>query len=196
MSIIDSCGVDWVNRRVTGGWFCKDGEIMRIKDARRNGIYVDTIDGDEKFLDKEVLSGFKLFMYPRLGYRRLDGNGAVVFLRRINSFDRGVRPNRFSCAPSPANAALGRGTRLRDRQIIKAVFSEHYDTLDVVREVINARAISAVLNADVLVEPSMDNEMSYAIYYREAVAGKIINNKIVWRSKQYEQLLSHLFKGL
>lgn len=198
-NMIESCGTEWCNRRVSGGHFLHDGKVLRADNFGRRVVEcVEVSTGKDVQVPAEVFTGFRVFMYPRLGYRRDPKTGVVVFMRRANSYDRGLRPRRVRLDISPACAALGREPDISDATRMVMAFSPSYDDIAAVREVISGDRISAVLDEDVLVEPSMDeNGRSYTVYYRTVVAATIsVDSVIKWRTDAYARLLSHYFKDL
>lgn len=198
-NMIESCGAEWCNRRVAGGYFLHEGNVLRADTFSRRTVQCTNVAKDEFVeLDPKVFTGFRVFMYPRLGYRRHPKSGVVVFMRRINSYDRGLRPRRVSCVVTAANLAMGRDPAIPDAERMDMVFRPQYDDITAVRDVIAGERISAILNEDILVEPSMNaDQREYTVYYRTVRAATISPDKAVtWRSAAYEQLLSIHFKDL
>lgn len=196
-NMVQSCGREWVNRRVAGGWFQHNGQLLCMTRVTADGLCCDDVNGKRIFLPEAVLTGFSVFVYPRLGYRRDPATGNAVFLRRRNSYDRGLRPHRIKVSCSPAVTAIGRANGMEDMHIITAAFNVPADTVADVKEVLAGRRLSAIMNEDVLVEPGVEDADVYTVYYRTRSAGHISPEGVItWRSQAYADLLSHLFVGI
>lgn len=201
-NMIERLGREWCNQRLTGGHFLFDDEILRIGHIERDGVYCENYNtGNGKKLPHEFFTGFKIFQYPPLGYRKY-GPGLCVWTSKKHSWQRGLRERCIEAEYSPVTSLLQQYARKMQGAfnmppILELVFFPKYDSVDDLDKLFNGDVASVVLNENVLIEPNIVNENAdgYVIYFKRRPCATIDPNKhkIHWHSKAYEEALSPIF---
>ena len=200
-NLYESCGPDWINRRVAGAYFVMDGRLAMLRHAEANGQYlVELRAGERKLMNlpADAVKGFGLLEYPKLGYRRDPKTGTVGFFFKHHTFERGLRPGHIKIDTTPGYRAIGREwPDMPGDMMMQLAFLPQYDKAEDVEALLASERFSVVLNADVMVEPSVaDDGDDLTVYYRKRPAGHInVNGKVAWRTPEYGELLSPLFKN-
>ena len=200
-NLVESCGAEWFNNRVAGAWFLFNGEVLQVTRARNNTLDCCTTKGYEhKQIPCAVISGFKVFAYPKLGYRRDPDTGVVAFLTKKHSYARGLRTNSILHEVSPGYTVLKQRFEVirNEGKLMTLVLKPTFDPIEDVHNVIAGQQFACVPNEDVLIEPSIHPEAEdVVVYFRERPAAHITpKGKIAWRTDAYKKLLSPLFKGV
>lgn len=199
-NLIESCGADWVNKRVAGAYFVSDGKLLLFRRAGDNDVVCENREDKVAVnLKPSAVKGFGLFAYPKLGYRRDEKTGTAGFFHKKHTYERGLRPAHITVATTPGYLAIGREfPEMRADDLMKIAFLPKFDTAADVPAMLAADRFSVVLSADVMVEPSvMDDGDDFTVYYRKRPAGHInVAGKVSWRTKEYAELLHPLFKNV
>lgn len=198
-NLMDSCGVDWFRRRVVGGHFVHEGKVLKI-----SGVYdadkIDTVDiSNERrvIIDKNVISGFSVFAYPELGYRRV--KNVALWLSKIHSYDRGMRDKHLQSEYTPASMVLHRnlpgGAEANRRDIMTAALMPTFDGPADIKKVLDGDQYCAVLNPHVLIEPSnvQEDEHFNVFFRRRNIARLMPDGKMHYFKPQHEAVLRPLF---
>lgn len=206
-NMIDSLGADWFHKRLTGGHFVLDGNVMRVMGVDNKRVVCKNVKtGDHKDMPRDFFTGFKIFAYPALGYRKYSDDLAL-FLRKKHSWNRGLRRNCLSYQCSPVTtyiitkygndmAKLGKNVQPPDDIVSLAMLPE-YDPPTKVPDVLAGKRATVVLSSDVIVEPNMNREEAedYIIYFRERPCGNITAaGEIHWYTDEYKQAASNIVR--
>lgn len=200
-SLLENCGQDWFNRRVAGAWFVHKGQVATVVRAVGGTIYVHDAKRNMKELKPEEIPGFRSFTYPKLGYRRDDRTGAVGFLTKFHTYDRGLRPKNLKVETSPAYQAVHRAFQLHEVDEVKfmeSVLLPKFEDINLIPDLLEAKRFALVPNADVLIEPSVvEGAEDLVVYYRQRPAAHInVKGKIAFRNESYKTLLAPMFKNV
>ena len=197
-NLLQTCGEDWFSRRVSGAWMVLDAQLIKVMrpiSATEVEVYNDTI-GDRKVVPASVFTGFKVFNYPEMGYRKLSG-GIAAWMTKQHGVNRGIRADHLEIEWSPAslflyNAGYCNKIRVQETDKVKALFFPQYDKPQDLSALRNGHISTVVLSADLLVEPSIyGDEDAYTIFYRKERAGRMLpDGAIEFATPEYKKLLS------
>ena len=199
-NLVHSCGIDWFSRRVSGGWMLLQGKLMKVGKPvdSQNVCAYDDSSGNQILIDSSVFTGFKVFTYPDVGYRKA-GNDAVVFLTKRHSVNRGIRAEQLYADFSPLSLMLYnlghlKNVRVGEMEKIRLLFFPEYDKASDIKLVLAGEKTAAVLSADVLVEAAIDAD-DYTIFYRKKKVGFMTpDGTATYRTPAYEKLVAHLLE--
>ena len=191
-NIIDSLGADFINKRFMHAMFLKDNHVYRVAMCQDGAVLCRNIDKNEDLhIPKEFFTGFKVFAYPKLGYRRL-GKHYVGFGVKEQSAMRGLSFERVDFHPSQATGVLAKlglakadGNKERMLQIMRPTF----DKLDSLKELYDGKRSNVVLNESLIVEPSTKEvDGQFDIFYDQVRVGAADDaGKIKWTTPKYER---------
>lgn len=178
MSLIQSLGADYFNQFFNRALFLYEGRVLEV--TRTSNTYVDCIDrttGDLVRVPNAFFTGFKVFEYPKLGYRRFNEH-CVGFATKIQSAMRGLKAENVEVQYSPVTRAIAaiRGTRAgAGRDIMsKPLMTPQYDKASEMQALLDGRKTGLVLNEFVLIEPSLSaDNAAFNIFYKQARVGKM-----------------------
>lgn len=196
MSLIESMGQSYFREWFNGALFVYNGSVLSVSDTDGSTVRCVNLEvgrdaaGYVVRVPYEFFTGFKVFEYPPLGYRRV-GN-VVYHVHRSQSAYRGLRGNLLTFELSPLSYLLQGNERTAPRvsnvtanQRLVEVMKPTYDTRASLDELIAGRQTAVVPSEDVCIEPSLVND-NYDVLYRGKVVGSMntskefsINNAVV-----------------
>ena len=204
--MIDRLGRDWFNQRCAGGNFLHEGKILWVKAAVGDIVLAFDKENRQHKIPCDFFSGFKVFEYPALGYRAFNGDLAVYYTK-FHSYNRGLRPRCVKRTLSPVTEmflekwgpALGVYAPT-DNEAMEHIFQPVYAKPADVGAVIRGERVSAVLNADVLVEANTagKNAEGFAVYFRGRPCANINEDtlEIHWFTQEYKNFLQQIVRPM
>lgn len=184
MSLISSMGVSYFREWFHGALFIYNNRPCQVEDT--DGVtvscrYLDTTTDRAVSIPAQFFTGFKVFEYPPLGYRRV-GN-VVYHVHRSQSAYRGLRANLLTFELSPIGyllqsnerTAVGNSTNALNLRLTQ-VMTPTFDTRASLDDLIAGRRAGVVPSEDVCIEPSVNGE-DYVVLYREKQVGTMDSNK-------------------
>lgn len=197
-NLLDSAGLNWFRRRVSGGYMVHKGEVVIVGDVVGGGrVIVHPLDGRNAgfAIDKKLITGFSVFQYPPLGYRRLNDT-MVAFLERKHDYMRGLRRRSVTTYLSGCSLLLAeQHPELRmgeDNRVMNAVFLPEYDKPELMADMIAGKRMNMVLNHNVMIEPSAlaKGDDDFVLYFRRRVAGRMsTHGKFKWVTDEYRSAI-------
>lgn len=183
MSLIESMGTRYFSEWFTSALFLYEGRPCMVNELRGDGVACTRLDAVRHSGDMYVVvptsffTGFKVFEYPPLGYRRV-GN-VVYHIHRTQSAYRGLRSNLLTFELSPLSYMLQASERtsatlagITNNQRLCQVMVPTYDTRSSLDELVAGRQVAVVPSEDVCIEPSINGE-DYIVLYRGKVVGSM-----------------------
>lgn len=200
MSLISELGRSYFNEMCTQALFVHEDTVHRVERADALNVVCTRYLGDDgtdeeiAVLPHDVFTGWKVFAYPRLGYRRI-GENIICHLQRQQSTRRGLRPESINAQLSPCTHMLHNlglvqtpPSRQRIMAAMKPVFDEF--SRDVPR-MIEGELAGIVLSDTLMIEPDVSNKNpeGYKIYLRQHVVGKMDDRGLItWEDEHFSKL--------
>lgn len=205
-NMVERLGADWFNGRCAGGHFVYNGKLMYIRQAGQiNVLCTDAKTGDNEKVPVEFFTGFKIFEYPTLGYRKF-GIGFAMWLSKRHTYNRGLNERSINQEYSPVTLYLLQKYQRRmgkafepPRLVLPLVFFPEYDTVADLPRLFNGEMPCVVLNENVMVEANIVNPKAegWTVYFRQRPCATIdLTHKFHWFNDGYKQALEGVFKGV
>lgn len=200
-NLLDSTGADWFRRRVVGAAFLHQDRVLQIEgmaDADRLQVRDLTNGAKRDYVSKKIITGFGVFAYPQLGYRKVYGGKLAAHFTKKHSYERGLRSAHLLYELTPASSLVynmqrGELNQERNENLIQALKPD-YDKVDVLEALLAGDRVSAVLSHDVCVEPSVaDDDEDYVVMYRQRAAARLNHKKeFRWYTPAYRRAVQPL----
>lgn len=201
-NMIERLGREWCNQRMVGGNFVHDGKLMQVMRVGNAGVTCQVLKtGKIVELSQDVFTGFKVFRYPPLGYRKY-GPGLALWLSKVHSYQRGLRDRCINVQFSPVSTLLYNSYNHKmDRKFdppgtMELVFFPQYDTVDDLPKLYEGDTPCIVLNENVLIEANIANENAegYTVYFKRNPCATIdYKHRLHWFSAAYQEALAPIF---
>jgi len=204
-NMIERLGADWFNQRCGGAFFLFEGKLLLLRGVANDAVKAETTEAITK-IPMDYFSGFKVFEYPALGYRKY-GKGWCVFMTKKHTFHRGLREGCVNIQLSPVSQLVYNKLyrKLGETDMppegwrkMHAVFFPEYDTAADMEDLFAGKRPCVVMNADIMVEYDVSNPAAkgFVIYHRERPIGWISpEREYKWRTEEYKSAFSYLFTG-
>lgn len=203
-NMISRLGLEWCRQRLVGGHFLHEGKLMRLAEVHKTSVVAEELENNEYVtLPASVLTGFGVFRYPPLGYRKY-GPGLAVWLSKAHSYNRGLRKQSVDMTLSPVSTLLYKNynRKMNDafqlRGLMQLVFFPKYDSLDALELLYNGDVPCVVLNENLLIEANLANKdaQGYTVYFKQTPCATIDddNKRIHWHNRAYADALSQVFE--
>jgi len=182
-SFVNTLGRDYAHENLSGAVFLLEGspyELESISDDCDEFTATNLSTGRSRSFDIDLITGWKMFKYPKLGYRSLSTNIAL-WCTRSQSYSRGLNNSNLRCNYTAFTSKLSDNMRLDDshdwhermRAVLLPVFHGKAD----VAKLLAGDIPHVVLSEDVLIElPSSDADMEtdkWDVFYRTNLLGSI-----------------------
>lgn len=206
-NIVDSLGADFINKRFQHAMFLKDGDVYKVYTCRPNpltGLY-DTVsckrlrDGKEENIRNDFFTGFKVFAYPRLGYRRL-GTNSIGYAIKEQSAYRGLSMERVHVQDSPATRLLrGLGLNgdydMKKRSII--IMQPEFDKLRDLPAVLAGEKSGLVLSESLIIEPDTKKaEGHFSVLFDQVEVATVTERGVYkWATPKYERHIKPMLEA-
>lgn len=173
-----------------------NGDVLRVVEAGSSVVVAENLsrEGDVVNIPHSHFTGFKVFSYPLLGYRRFGDR--IGWMGKKQSVKRGLRTENITVSWSAATRLLvDLGAvplvRLTESEKALAAFNSKFDTPKDVPDLLAGDRVGLVFNPNLIVEPSTEAEDDwYSVVYKQAVVGKMDNKGVVtWKAPQHSHLL-------
>lgn len=202
-NMISRLGLEWCRLRLVGGHFLHEGKLMRLAEVHKTCVVAKELESNEYVtLPASVLTGFGVFRYPPLGYRKY-GPGLAMWLSKTHSYARGLRTESITTTLSPVSTLLYRNYNrkmngaFQPQGLMQLVFFPKYDSLDALELLYNGDVPCVVLNENLLIEANLANKdaQGYTIYFKQTPCATIDDAKrIHWHNRAYADALSQVFE--
>jgi hypothetical protein len=184
-SFVNSLGRDYAHENLNGAVFMLDGSpyaLEEISDDCDEFTATNLSTGRSRSFDIDLITGWKMFKYPKLGYRSLSPNIAM-WCSRNQSYARGLNAGNLRCSYTPLTQSMSYNTNLGDdhdwRTRMRAILLPVFHTKQDVTRLLDGAIPHVVLSEDVLIElPTAGNDDDrWDVYYRCNALGSI-NSKL------------------
>lgn len=188
MSLIESMGAQYFREWFNGALFLYEGRPCMVSDLQGGQVSCIRIDSPRGSADHylniphQFFTGFKVFEYPPLGYRRVDN--IVYHVHRTQSAYRGLRANLLTFELSPLSYMLQASERtavriagITNNQRLCQVMAPTFDTRASLDALVAGRQVAVVPSEDVCIEPSITGE-DYVVLYRGKAVGSMSSSKV------------------
>lgn len=183
MTLIQELGRDYFNEMCAAALFLHDNEVCRVDFARSGTVHGYRYNNDEDNPETRIeipeayFSGWKVFEYPRLGYRRVADNTVAHFTRQ-QSTRRGLRLESVNIQLTPLstllhNLGLVRAPQPRQRAL--AIMKPRFDDFnrDLPR-LLDGELSALVLSDTLLIEADTGQKSDhFNIYLRQHAIGRM-----------------------
>lgn len=180
-----------------------EGKLLRLVEVHKDQVVAQShTNGEYVTLPADVLTGFGVFRYPPLGYRKF-GPGLALWLHKTHSYYRGLRAQSINITLSPVSTLLYTNYNRKMNNAFNVpnamdmVFFPKYDTLEAMDTLYNGDVPCVVLNENLLVEANVVNKeaQGYTIYFKQTPCATIDDGKnIHWHTPEYADALSQVFE--
>jgi len=176
-SFVNTLGRDYAHENLSGAVFMLEGspyELESISDDCDEFTATNLSTGRSRSFDIDLITGWKMFKYPKLGYRSLSTNIAL-WCTRSQSYSRGLNNSNLRCSYTNFTSKLSDNMRLDDshdwRERVRAVLLPVFHGKDDVAKLLAGDIPHVVLSEDVLIElPSSDADMETDKWGRRLVS--------------------------
>lgn len=195
-NLIKSLTRDYFNSYFNGSAILHKGAVLQILEADNNNVLAEDLATNTSVrIPNDYFTGFGVFKYPLLGYRRF-GEHRIGYMTRKQSVHRGLRAAHINVAWSAAtrllvDLAAVPVVRLSDSEKVIAAFIPKFDTLKDVPDLLAGNTTGLVLSENLIIEPSTEAaDEWYSVVYKQAVVGKVDSKgAVTWNDKGHEHLL-------
>lgn len=195
-NLIKNLTRDYFNSYFNGSSIQYKGSVLRILEANNVEVMAEDLTNNSVVaVPNDFFTGFGVFSYPLLGYRRF-GDDRIGYMTKKQSVHRGLRAANLAVQWSAATRLLvDLGavplTRLSDADKVIAAFIPKFDTLKDASDLLAGNKTGLVLSENLIIEPSTEAEDEwYSVVYKQAIVGKVDSKGAVsWNDKQHEHLL-------
>lgn len=200
-NLVEELTPNYFNEFFTGALFLRDDVLLQVENAGRYNTTARNYEqGGRVEIPNSFFTGYKIFEYPILGYRKLDEH-RVAYLTRRQATARGVRPGTIHMDLSPASVQLRDlgavppiGASRSESSKAIAAFRPRFDSISDIPGLLAGQQLALVLSPSIMIEPSVDALSDwYSVYYKQSVIGKINSRgAITWTSPAFASLLPEL----
>lgn len=201
MSLINSLGSDYFTQFFRQGLFVYEGRVLEIVGVNNNHVLAyERSTGNEVRVPNAFFTGFKVFEYPSLGYRRFNDT-TVGYVTKVQSAYRGLRTSQIDVAYSPTTRAIADSTRARAGVSKETMASElmkpTFNTMADLPKLLEGDITGLVLNEAVLIEPSLTQDNAgFNIFYKQARIGKMSAAGVAsWYNDKHNKYISSLLEA-
>lgn len=197
MNMIDSLGQEQINQQFVHAMFLRDDKTYKIVGTNdRNTIQCVCLeDGKPELIGNDFFTGFKVFAYPKLGYRRF-GKHSIGYCYKVQSKKRGLSTDRVKINLSPVTnrlQAYGFGMEA-DKKYNKGIIimRPKFDSPAKIKDLLDGKESGVVLNESVIIEPSViAPDGLFDVWYEQVKVGSVndADGKYTWLSPKYERLV-------
>lgn len=180
-SFVNTLGRDYAHENLSGAVFMYEGAAYSLDDISEDCdefTATNLATGRSSRFDVDMITGWKMFKYPKLGYRSLSKD-VVVWCSRAQSYVRGLNANNLRTAYSnftyTFSESTGQYNNFNWRDKMRAVLMPVFHTKEDVVKLFAGEIPHVVLNEDVLIElPSSPGDKEvWEVYFRTNLLGSI-----------------------
>lgn len=180
-SFVNDLGRNYAHENLSGAVFMHEGVAYSLEDISEDCDEFSATNlttGRCKTFDVDMITGWKMFKYPKLGYRSLSKD-VVVWCSRAQSYVRGLNANNLRTAYSnftyTFSESTGQYNNFNWRDKMRAVLMPVFHTKEDMPKLFAGEIPHVVLNEDVLIElPSSPGDKEvWEVYFRTNLLGSI-----------------------
>lgn len=197
-NLIEQMGAPYFTEKFGNSYFTNDGRVYQVLDAQRTDrIRVHDAKSDEiKVLPASVFTGFKVFEYPLLGYRKF-GDHLYGYASKKQTSNRGFRIEQVmitwsACSRALMDLGLAGRQRVDDKRKAIALLQPQFDSLKDLPKLLEGKVSGLVLNSNIMIEPSTENADGwYTVLYKQAAVGAINSRgDVKWKNPAFAEVIN------
>jgi hypothetical protein len=198
-NMIEQMGATYFTEKFANSFFLNDNKLYQIIGAARADriTVVDVEADDTKVLPASLFTGFKMFEYPLLGYRKF-GENQYGYSHKRQTSNRGFRIEQVittwsSCTRALMDMGLVGKSRLNDKARAAVLLKPQFDSFKTgLPLLLSGKTSGLVLNNNVLIEPSTDTANGwYSILYKQATVGSMNQRgEISWSNPAFADVVN------
>lgn len=203
MSLIDEVGANYFTEMCANALFLKDGKLHKVDHCSSQGVicieYNDTSTSVTE-VPREFFTGWKVFEYPVLGYRRFSDH-LIGYIQRRQSTRRGLRVESMNIQLTPCSNLLQQMRVVppfNNAAKERAAMLPRFDSLEEdLPRLLSGEKSGLILSDGIVIEPDVDGNKAngYNIFLRQHIIGRMSDNgSIAWESKEMSNLLDRFTK--
>lgn len=188
---LNELGRDYAHETLHGSVFQWENKVYTVDEIpeNRNAFTATDLEtGATRQFDNSIITGWKMFKYPKLGYRSFSPHYAVWVYRRM-SYQRGLNQNNMQMSITPFSRTLMNADRgdfsfgISQREKLRMVVMPTFHSKEDFKRLFTGELPHLVLNEDVLIElPTGDTDDDVVdVYYKEGFVGSLTSSLEVKR---------------
>lgn len=182
MSMIERLGLSYCREYLSNALIVYNNRPAVLGEFGNTTVVASYIDGtgDRVTIPHSYFTGWRVFAYPELGYRRV-GN-MTYHVHRAQTAYRGLRANVLTFENTPMSYLLLRDEQTARRvpnygnEKLAAVMLPVYDGAAELDALVRGEMASVVPNQNICIEPSL-SDSNYVVLYRTKIVGSMDSNK-------------------
>lgn len=197
-NLIEQMGATYFTEKFANSYFLSKDRVYQVLDAQRTDRIrvVDVLAEDTKILPASVFTGFKVFEYPLLGYRKF-GDHLYGYASKRQTSNRGFRSEQVnitwsSCTRALMDLGLAGRTRVDEKAKAVALLQPKFDSLKDMQLLLDGKSSGLVLSSNVMIEPSTESADGwYSVLYKQACVGAINSRgDVKWKNPAFAEVVN------
>lgn len=214
--LIESLGAGYAEDALYGTCFLYNGKPVTIRSVGHSQVMLIDLENENSFsVPADVFTGWKVFKYPRMGYRKLD-NGLWGYLQRhARSYSRGLNSGNiafsrtawlnsnegfeyiYHCIDQEWDDFVFRANEGTDyeecRVIMRAALLPQYDGGEVLAKVLAGEEKAFIPSHRFLVEPLYAKDV-FGVYMSGTLIGRIDKKMNVYGPSKNVSIIENMVK--
>lgn len=214
--LIESLGSGYAEDALYGTCFLYNGTPVTIRSVGHSQVMLVDLENEDTFsVPADVFTGWKVFKYPRMGYRRLDNGLWGYMQRQARSYSRGLNSNNigfsrsawlssdegfdhiYKCINTEWNDFIiraGEGTDYEEcRMLMRAALLPQYDGGEVLTKVLAGEGKAFIPSPRFLVEPIYAKDV-FGVYMSNTLIGRIDKKMNVYGPSKNVSIIENMVK--
>lgn len=198
MSLIDDLGANYFNDMCVNALFMKDEKLHKVDHCDSHSVIClqyEDVGTRVVTVNRDFFTGWKVFEYPVLGYRRFNEH-LIGFIQRRQSTRRGLRVDAMNVQLTPCSNLLqqmGVVPMFDNDSKARAAMLPRFDNFDEdLPRLLSGELSGLILSDGIVIEPDVNGNKAsgYNVFLRQHIIGKMDDKgKISWESKEMNDLL-------
>lgn len=198
---IDELGRGYANENLYSSYFVFEDKVYRMEQFSYGSMEVREVGTDNpRNLPASVVTGWRTFKFPRLGWRKVNGEDAVWLSRHSRSYTRGLCYDNLDVRVSHGTSyGLDDDDVYAYREnnwddIITQALLPVYDKPFKFRELLAGKGKTFVPSHDILIERVRVGDAFSEVYLHDKPIGKITNEGNVVANKANTAIIDKLVR--
>ena len=198
---IDELGRGYANENLYSSYFVFEDKVYRMEQFSYGRVEVFEVGSHNvRELPASVITGWRTLKFPRLGWRKVNGEDAVWLSRHSRSYTRGLCYDNLDVRVSEGTGhgmddddAYGYRDNHWNAIITQALMPE-YDKPSKLKELLAGKGRTFIPSHDILIErPKVGAPFSY-VYLHDKPIGKITNEGNIVANKANTAIIDKLVR--
>ena len=196
---IETLGAGYATDNLYGSYFMYENKLHRVERITDSTVHsFNLTDGGNAMLPARVITGWRTFKYPRLGYRRITDEVVAWVQRAARSYSRGLNAENLICNISDASyrsCDLNEDYFYEEHQyaIAKAAMCPEWDSKDVWFSLLNGDKTSYVPTNTVLIEKDYNTD-NFAVYSSTLKLGSITKAGVIIAPQKNVPIITNIVR--